>query len=115
MRRKYVYDEEAKQMVEVETRDTRKISHYIQADIVPFKSPIDGKVIGSRSQLREHMHKHDVVDRRDYVELRKAKEAERTARLNGTHPEVRAERRQQINESFERVRDERMAKGTWRR
>lgn len=115
MRRKFVYDPELKKMVEVETRDTRKVSHFIQTDITPFVSPIDGKIIGSRSQLREHMFKHDVVDRRDYIELRKAKAAEREARLNGSHPDVIRERRQQINDSFERVRNERMAKGTWRR
>lgn len=115
MRRKYVYDPETKEMVEVETRDTRKVSHFIQMDIAPFKSPIDGKYIGSRSQLREHMLKHDVVDRRDYVELRKTKEAERKARIDGSHPEVKAERRQQINDSYERVRNEHLAQGRWKR
>lgn len=114
MRRKFVYDPETKGMVEVETRDTRRVSHFIQADIAPFASPIDGTVIGSRKKLREHMLKHDVVDRRDYVEHRKKMEADRNLRVSGKHPEIVAQRRQQINDAFERTRNEHIARGTWR-
>jgi len=30
------------------------------SDIEPFVSPLDGKVIGSRSALREHERRHNV-------------------------------------------------------
>ena len=31
-------------------------------DIEPYISPIDGKVIGSRSRHRDHMREHNVVE-----------------------------------------------------
>lgn len=32
----------------------------------PFKSPIDGKIVGDRKQLRDHNKRHGVTDMRDY-------------------------------------------------
>lgn len=31
-------------------------------DIEPYRSPIDGKIIGSRSRHREHMRQHGVIE-----------------------------------------------------
>jgi Fic family protein len=115
MRQRYRYDPISKQMVEVSSNYTRLERHEIQQDITPFVSPIDGTVISSRSNLREHMKRHDVVLADDYKEHREAKAKERQSRIAGTHPEVRAERIRNISESFERTRDERLAKGTWNR
>lgn len=115
MRRKFVYDEESKQMVEVSTARVSRTGHQLQMDIEPFVSPIDGKLIGSRSQLREHMKRHDVVDRRDYVGIRAKAEADRNARIAGTHPDTIRERRDTVNNAYERVRNEHIARGTWRR
>jgi hypothetical protein len=33
---------------------------YVVSDITPFKSPIDGTIISSRSQIGEHEKKHNV-------------------------------------------------------
>lgn len=52
-------------------------SAYLSDDIEPFKSPIDGRVIHSRSGLREHNRQHGVTDMRDYGDSwfeRKSKE-----------------------------------------
>lgn len=32
------------------------------SDIEPYRSPIDGKIIGSRSRHREHMREHNVIE-----------------------------------------------------
>jgi hypothetical protein len=39
---------------------------YLMGDIKPFRSPIDGAVISSRSQLRAHEQKHGVKQCGDY-------------------------------------------------
>ena len=35
-------------------------------DIEPFLSPVTDKLVGSRSQLRQHNRDHNVVDRREF-------------------------------------------------
>jgi hypothetical protein len=102
-------------MVEVSTKYSAPQTHELQMDITPFKSPINGAIINSRSQLRDHMKRHDVVFADDYKEHAAKKAREREERIKGTHPEVRAERVRFISDAFERVRNERIAKGTWRR
>jgi hypothetical protein len=39
---------------------------HVLPDITPFVSPIDGKQINSRPQLREHNKKHGVTNSADY-------------------------------------------------
>jgi hypothetical protein len=39
---------------------------YIQGDIADFVSPIDGRVISDRGQLRRHMAEHGVTNSQDY-------------------------------------------------
>ena len=34
----------------------------IMSDIEPYRSPIDGKIIGSRSRHRDHMREHNVIE-----------------------------------------------------
>ena len=34
----------------------------IMPDIEPYRSPIDGKIIGSRSRHRDHMREHNVIE-----------------------------------------------------
>jgi hypothetical protein len=56
----------------------------IIGDIEPFKSPIDGTLITSRSKLRDHNKRHGVTNVQDYGPewfTRKAKE--RADNLNG--------------------------------
>lgn len=44
----------------------KQAGFYVQADVEPFKSPIDGSIIGTRHQLTEHNKRHGVTNTRDY-------------------------------------------------
>lgn len=73
-----------------------------------YKSIIDGEVITTRRQEREHMKRHDVVrpgdfgpnEGREYYE-RKAKE--RHEMFTGEHRELRREVRRDVVESLQKV------------
>ena len=47
-----------------ESRSERSLS--VLEDVKPFVSPIDGRVINTRSDLRVHNEAHGVTDSRDY-------------------------------------------------
>jgi len=117
MRRSYRYNAEKGEMVELVTSWSRKEarSAYIQPDITPFKSSIDGTIISSRGGLRRHMAKHNVVNPLDYKEHSAKAAKEREMRNNGTHPALIAERKQAARDAYEQVRNRRIADGTWRR
>ena len=57
MRTTYVYDNG--KLVEKGAREKRT-GYSVISDIEPFTSPIDGSVLSSRSQVREHERKHQV-------------------------------------------------------
>ena len=65
-RRSFRYDPLRKTFVEI-TRGAVSEAPAVRDDITPFVSPIDGSVISSQSQLREHMGKHDVVHTHEVV------------------------------------------------
>jgi hypothetical protein len=44
----------------------QKSGIHIVEDIEPFKSPVTGEIISSRSQLRQHHREHGTTDSRDY-------------------------------------------------
>ena len=71
-------------------------------DIEPFVSPVDGKVINSRSQLRIHNKQHDVTNMADfspeYVEKRTK---ERLARLHGQTREDKQDRMERLKYAYE--------------
>jgi hypothetical protein len=117
MRRSYRYDPVTDSMVEYTNSWSRKQekSHYVQPDITPFVSPIDGSVIKSRSDLRVHMKHHDVVHPDDYKEHRVKKIKERELYNKGIHPSQIEGRKQALSEAFEKTRDRRIADGTWRK
>ena len=113
-RRSYRYDPVTKEMVEITNSWSKKTeAPYIQGDITAFKSPIDGTIISDRGGLRRHMKKHDVVNPLDYKEHFKKKARERELRSQFQHPEQIAERKQAASDAFERVRNQRIADGTW--
>jgi hypothetical protein len=67
----------------------------ILEDIEPFKSPITGEVISSRSQLRQHNKEHGVTDSRDYsANFFERKAREREIAMNGRSA---ADRRHRID------------------
>lgn len=39
-----------------------RASHYIMGDIQPYKSMVDGSIIGSRSVHREHLRAHGCIE-----------------------------------------------------
>lgn len=83
------------------TLEARERSAYVQEDIKSFKSPIDGSIINTRSDLRDHNLKHGVTDQRDYGSNwfeRKAKERE--ADMKGTSKREKAARIEAIQESM---------------
>lgn len=60
MKRRFIYDREKDQMVEVsqDYRPERPVSYHVMPDITPYVSMIDGSVINSRSRHREHLKAH---------------------------------------------------------
>ena len=79
MKKTWVQDPETRKFVLKEDylRKQNSSKGFIQEDIKPFVSPIDGEPIYTRRQLREHNKKHGVTDMRDYGNdwfSRKAKE-----------------------------------------
>lgn len=105
MRRRYVYDPILKEMVEKGTEVWEEdLLPKILGDIEPYVSPIDGTVISSRSGLRDHMKRHDVVLTED---LRGQKKADHNAVR-------RRDTLSSLNDSFEHVRNQMISSGTWR-
>jgi hypothetical protein len=43
---------------------------YVTPDLAPFRSPVNGEVINSRSDRREHMKRHNLVDANDLPQQR---------------------------------------------
>ena len=44
------------------TKEQANRGLYFIPDITPYRSPIDGSVIGGRRQHRDHMRAHDVIE-----------------------------------------------------
>jgi len=79
----------------------------IVPDIEPFTSPIDGRTIGSRRDLRVHNEAHGVAEHREYGENHGAaffesKQRERLQRLAGQTRQDRRERLEAIIPIVER-------------
>ena len=75
---------------------SREDSHrvHILEDIKPFKSPVTGEIISSRSQLRQHNRENGVTNSADYSgEFFKKKQNERTEAIRGN---TDADRRHRI-------------------
>ena len=49
------------ELVEISSAGKTLRSHYVQEDIKPVVSPIDGTVIGGRKQQRDHCKRHNVI------------------------------------------------------
>lgn len=66
-RQTYVYDYNLDKIVPIE--DLRIVANGRSAavigDIEPFVSPVSGKPVFGKRQLREHNKQHEVVDRRE--------------------------------------------------
>ena len=49
-----------------EYRPPKQQQFGIMPDITPFKSPIDGQILSTRSTLEEHNRRHNVTNSADY-------------------------------------------------
>jgi len=107
VRRRYRYNSETKEMEEV-GQESRAQSPLVMGDIEPFVSPIDGAIISSRPHLREHMRKHGVTHSSDFDSPGGFWDKKRQARADylagKTNPDSK-QRRQQLAESFEILRN----------
>jgi hypothetical protein len=84
-------------------RHCEKLYVQVQGDIQPFRSPVDGTVIHSRTALRYHNEKHGVTDPRDYgPDYFKRKEKERNDALTSQGRRQKAARIEAINEALYR-------------
>lgn len=64
MKRRFVYDPESKEMVEVsqDYQQSPTADHHIIGDIEPYRSMIDGTMITSRSKHRAHLKQHNCIE-----------------------------------------------------
>lgn len=113
-RRRYVWDPELKELVEIPLERVPEAAPYVWRDIEAYVSPVDGTVISDRGQHREHLKRHNMAPTADFTETWKKARAERQQRLNGTHPEDRAKRIGALRDAFEHVRNQEIARGKWR-
>jgi hypothetical protein len=85
--------------------NVRGPSIHVMPDINPVKSPVDGSVINSRPQLREHNRKHGVTNSADYSpEFLQAKAKERHMKATGMDKQSRQEKREFIARTLENPR-----------
>lgn len=59
MRTTYIYDQCSQNLV-LKNNVQKNKSFAVVSDVEPFTSPIDGTVLSSRSQIRDHERKHQV-------------------------------------------------------
>lgn len=102
-RKTWVQDPDTGKLVPKEEWRGRRGKVYIQGDIDPFISPIDGRTISSRSGLREHNAQHGVTDSRDYSkEFLVKRSHDRVDRMQGNTKQDRQERINLIRHALER-------------
>lgn len=71
-RRRYRQLPDGGGLVEIFNSDNASVSASIHKDIEPFKSPIDGSAINTRSQLEAHNKRHGVSNDLDSLRERSA-------------------------------------------
>lgn len=70
--------------VPIDNAARERDGYFVQGDIEPFKSPIDGTIISDRKQYREHCKKHGVVPAAEFSqEFYDRKAAERARVYTG--------------------------------
>lgn len=117
MRRRYVWDPELKELVEIPLEripvDGGPHVPYVWRDIESYQSPVDGTVITDRKQHREHLKQHNMAPVEDFKDTWRRASEERAKHMNGTHPADRAARISALRDAFEHVRNQQIARGKW--
>lgn len=108
MRRHYVQHPKTGRLVPHEEVDwpryqTKPRRVEIMPDIEPFVSPVDGTVVSSRSRLREHNKRNDVVQFHEMDGEWERAAARRQAIAEGRDKTARAERVQDIINAIDKV------------
>lgn len=106
-RQTYIQDPDTGKLVPAEEYDKprhrfRK-SFQIMPDIEEFVSPVDGSVVSSRSKLREHNARNDVVNFHEFDGVWEKEEAKRTEFFEGRSKEHRKEIVEDVIEATEKV------------
>ena len=95
-------------MIPLEEVDWDRGNHenfQVMPDIEPFVSPVDGSVIGSRSALRRHNKRNNVVNAAEFDGVAEAKRKERQAIAEGRHEPTKRDRARDIADAaYGRVR-----------
>lgn len=104
MRRRFVFDDESGEMVEVGA-SARQQSHYIQPDIQEFVSPVDGTIIKSRKHLRRYMKAKNLAHVDDFRDTWERKREERQKFHTGRDRKSIEQRIGALRDSFEQVRN----------
>lgn len=79
MKRTYVLNPLTNKFEEKHSRPRIDL-HYVQDDVPPFVSPVDGSIVNSKSGLRNHNARNDVVNYQEFGDAhfeRAAKEREK--------------------------------------
>jgi len=102
---KWRQDLKTGKLIPIDKAATRQTGSFVQGDIQPFVSPIDGSVIADRKQYREHCKKHGVVPAAEFSkEFYDRKAAERADHYTGNRStEERIEIRKAIYEQMIRA------------
>ena len=66
MRRRYIQDPKTGKLIPAEEYRRADTVHAVHGDIDEFRSHVDGSVISSRRDLREHNKRHGVVTGAEY-------------------------------------------------
>lgn len=103
----YRYNPESKEMELVNDSASTEHHHFVRGDMPEFVSPIDGAVIGSRSQYRNHTKRYGVVPQAELCPKELAHKVEERRQMRaGVHPSQKAARIEAIKGAYECVRNE---------
>lgn len=103
MKRTYVYIDG--EFVE-KKRDERGQWHYIQGDIQPYQSMIDGTMITSRLQHRNHLRLHNCIEVGNEDPLKHGAKPPKNNRVEVLKHQVANMTHAQANRILERLRDD---------
>ena len=108
---RYIQDPKTNKLVPADEYYAQKqvSSAAVVNDIEPFVSPIDGSVIGSRTDLRNHNARHGVIQQLEYGDThsREAEKRRHDHYLGRRSTEESFRRKQQIHEIINRMERER--------
>lgn len=106
MKRRYIQNENG-DFVEV-AKDRTGTWHYVMPDIQPYKSMIDGSIIGSRSQHRAHLKAHGCMEigNEDPLKHRSKPSKPKNSRVDVLRHQLAGMTHKDANRLLSRLRDE---------